>query len=265
MKSRQELNTLATKYGWTPKKPGQLTLSAIHVMLEDEYAYHLQFSAQAVEYAINPPPVPVPVIPEAPLPALLAAGGDGPAARLHAQKTADTVREFQDWCAKEGIKVPGPLDPARDVVMESFIESKKRAAEIAERARQTKIWLKRHPEFIPSESNRNTLCNYLLEHGMDITAGNLETAFKETAGDLVLRDAAGSNWQAGTWRNGQFIPHDGSGVPKSGVMSRRNADPAKTADGEPTIRKRASNMSADEFVQALASANFRERMDKSAL
>jgi hypothetical protein len=216
------------------KRP--LTLPEIDAMDSATYRWHEFNNFENLHKALNPPPPPS-------------------AKELRAAEAAEVTKEFQAWCAKNNRKVPDVLDPAHDFIFASFFEERDRPNKIKAIEEDVTRWMKSHPEYIPSESSRIAISEYLDEHKLAINFANLEVAFQALvkSGDIAVQPPDTSPKQQ-QFRNGELIhvtPTD-----------RRNTDPSRAASTEKTVTKRVSQQSASEFLQNLIdSPSFKKRID----
>jgi len=115
--------------------------------------------------------------------------------------------------------------------------------EVARIQKEVERWLasKKPGEYLPTDRNRKLLTHYLQEHGLELTAENLETAHYAL---LSMNPCPLDEDPAG-----------GLNFANVGQL-----DPSKREDR--VIRKDLRNMTAEEFAIAIASSrSFRQKID----
>lgn len=115
--------------------------------------------------------------------------------------------------------------------------------EVARIQNEVERWLasKRPGEYLRTDKNRRLLTEYLDEHGLDVTAANLETAHYELLST-----------------NPCPLDEDPAGGLNFANVGQR--DPSKKDDR--VIRKDVRNMTASEFATAISeSRSFRHKID----
>jgi hypothetical protein len=220
------------------------TRQQINEMHAKDFDFVSKKYPEAVQRALNPPPVPVPAPPLFP--------------RSDITKIAVAEEMASEYLAfaKSHILGDGTIP---EFVWDAFLKSKNEAAQLKNAEAEVEKWLKNNPEFVPSEANRTAIRDRLQELDLPVTYSNLDQVFAAlvASGDVTVKPPD-FDWQSGAWRNGVWVP-DGTGA-----AQRRNVDPSRAASEEKKVTKRVSQMSAKEFLSNLIdSPSFKQKVDGS--
>ena len=233
------------------------TRQQINDMHARDYDFVCKKWPEAVQRALNPPPVPIPAPPLFP--------------RSDMKKIAlaeAVAAEYVEYAKKEGYIRNGVI---ADFAYDEFLKSKQEAQQLKNAEAECQRWADEHETYEVSESNRTAMWKWLQENDQSLTYANLDKAFAAlvASGEIkaLLPAADRVEMRPGQWKNGIFTPFetDGAqGTVKTAFFGLGLLDPSKVASGDKPVTKRASQMSAEEYQRNLnESPSFRKKMNES--
>jgi hypothetical protein len=318
MKSKQELQALAVRYGWEPQK--SFTPAQMRAMSSNEYAYHLAFSADALANVENAEATKGIVekaealsrwrqIAEA---FQRNRGFDSETLEMFAKVATEFERrhpeispELENGKILASYMVENHLDPTKIESYETAYRQLggKSAFRLSAAAQQQEDekrmgadeYKKLHPElskeryfdplqnkivtrgipervlarwdialktfratekrYLPNEGNKEAMIGYLVEHGMDLSLTNLQTAFSELskAGKLELQSSPEQAAQKG--RSQTTVLHDlGGSAPGYPLYYNEH--------GKQSFRRLVAEMSSSELRRRCQTdSQFRKAID----